>query len=317
LLTDSQRPVQLILAGKAHPADVAGQRLIAEWTRFIRHSRARQHAVFLADYDMLLTERLVQGVDLWLNTPLRPWEACGTSGMKALVNGALNLSVLDGWWAEAYVPEVGWAVGDGHERPADPRSDLLAAGALFDLLEREIVPRFYERDAQGIPKAWVGRMRRSMMQLTPQFSSARAVREYVEQHCLPCAARYRARAARGGAQSVADWIARMQRHWSVVRFEEVSVATDAGQHRFSILLALPGLDPDSVQVEMYADATSGHEPERHAASLVGGMFAGDGSYSYAVSMPASRPSGDYTARVQPRRDDVSLPLELNLILWQR
>ena len=114
LLTNPQRPVQLIIAGKAHPADQAGQALIQQWTRFIRRPEVRPHVIFLADYDMLLTEHLVQGVDVWINTPRRPWEACGTSGMKVLVNGGLNLSELDGWWAEAYTPEVGWALGDGH-----------------------------------------------------------------------------------------------------------------------------------------------------------------------------------------------------------
>jgi starch phosphorylase len=120
LLSDRERPLQLVIAGKAHPADEPGQALISQWTHFIRNTEARRHAIFLADYDMLLTERLVQGVDLWLNTPRRPWEACGTSGMKALVNGAINLSELDGWWAEAYTPEVGWALGDGREHGSDP-----------------------------------------------------------------------------------------------------------------------------------------------------------------------------------------------------
>jgi starch phosphorylase len=141
LLTDPQRPMQLIMAGKAHPADQAGQALIQGWTHFIRRPEVRPHVIFLSDYDMLLTEHLVQGVDVWLNTPRRPWEASGTSGMKVLVNGGLNLSELDGWWAEAYTPEVGWALGDGQEHGDDPAWDAAEAEALYDLLEREVIPR--------------------------------------------------------------------------------------------------------------------------------------------------------------------------------
>ena len=145
LLTNQQRPVQLIIAGKAHPADQAGQALIREWMHFIRRPETRPHAIFLSDYDMLLTEHLVQGVDVWINTPRRPWEACGTSGMKVLVNGGINLSELDGWWAEAYTPEVGWALGDGQEHGEDPAWDAAEAEALYDLLEREVIPEFYTR----------------------------------------------------------------------------------------------------------------------------------------------------------------------------
>ncbi|MGA8184606.1 MAG: alpha-glucan family phosphorylase, partial [Terriglobia bacterium] len=157
LLTNPQRPVQLIIAGKAHPADQAGQALIREWMQFIRRPEVRPHAIFLSDYDMLLTEHLVQGVDVWINTPRRPWEASGTSGMKVLVNGGINLSELDGWWAEAYTPEVGWALGDGREHGDDPAWDAAEAVALYDLLEREVVPEFYTREENGIPAAWVGR----------------------------------------------------------------------------------------------------------------------------------------------------------------
>jgi starch phosphorylase len=176
ILTNPQRPVQLILAGKAHPADQAGQALIREWIQFIRQPETRSHAIFLSDYDMLMTEELVQGVDVWINTPRRPWEACGTSGMKVLVNGGINLSELDGWWAEAYTPEVGWALGDGREHGEDPAWDAAEANTLYDLLEREVIPEFYNRDQSGIPVAWVQRMRESMAQLTPRFSAGRAVR---------------------------------------------------------------------------------------------------------------------------------------------
>ncbi len=206
LLTNPERPVQLILAGKAHPADQAGQDLIRQWTHFIRRPEARPHVVFLSDYDMLLTEHLVQGVDVWINTPRRPWEASGTSGMKVLVNGGLNLSELDGWWAEAYTPEVGWALGDGQEHGDDPAWDAAEAEALYNLLEREVIPEFYTRDESGIPTAWVARMRESMARLTPRFSANRTVREYTEQHYLPAATAYP-----GARPTKASWAGK----WSI------------------------------------------------------------------------------------------------------
>jgi starch phosphorylase len=319
LLTDAHRPVQLILAGKAHPADLLGQQLIAQWTQFIRRSRARQHVIFLADYDMLLTERLVQGVDLWLNTPRRPWEACGTSGMKTLVNGGLNLSELDGWWEEAYTPEVGWALGDRGSPAKSFTSDATEANMLYTLLEREVVPQFYERDLQGIPSAWVARMRQSMGRLTPQYSSARTVREYVEQHYVPCAARYCERESDGGqgGRQLAEWMAAVRRHWSAVIFESVHFITEGDTHHAQIRLQLGGLDPDSVQVQLYADAAGDHATEQHVATPARSLFDPTGTYLYEADIPAARSSSDYTARVLPHRQGVSVPLELDCILWQR
>src|SRR4029078_10453826 len=173
ILTNAQRPVQLIIAGKAHPADQPGQSLIRQWVQFIRNTPARQHVIFLSDYDMLLTERLVQGADVWLNTPRRPWEASGTSGMKVLVNGGINLSELDGWWAEAYAPEVGWALGDGQEHDDDPAWDAAEAVMLYECIEKEVIPEFYARDGTGIPTAWVARVRESMARLAPRYSANR------------------------------------------------------------------------------------------------------------------------------------------------
>ena len=167
ILTNPDRPVQLVIAGKAHPEDKLGQAMVQAWVRFVRRHDVRRHAVFLSDYDLLLAERLVQGSDLWLNTPRRPWEASGTSGMKVLVNGGLNLSELDGWWAEAYLPEVGWALGDGNEHGDDPAWDAVEANALYEILEQQVTRSFYTRDHSGIPTQWVSKMRESMVRLTP------------------------------------------------------------------------------------------------------------------------------------------------------
>ena len=318
LLTDPQRPVQLILAGKAHPADQAGQNLIREWTHFIRRPEVRPHVVFLSDYDMLLTEQLVQGVDVWINTPLRPWEASGTSGMKVLVNGGINLSELDGWWAEAYTPEVGWALGDGREHGDYPAWDAVEAEALYDLLEREVIPEFYNRDESGIPTAWVKRMRESMARLTPQFSANRAVREYTEQHYLPAAAAYRERAADKGAMGVqvVHWQRTMEQNWSNLRFGEMTVASDGGNHVFEVQVYLSDLDPNTVRVELYADGVNGGEPVRQEMKRVRQPAGANGTV-YSAQVPTDRPATDFTARVIPHYDSVAIPLEDARILWQR
>ena len=319
ILSNTQRPVQLIMAGKAHPADQAGQDLIQEWIHFIRRPETRPHVIFLSDYDMLLAENLVQGVDVWINTPRRPWEASGTSGMKTLVNGGINLSELDGWWAEAYTPEVGWALGDGREHGDDPAWDAAEAEALYDLLEREVIPEFYARDAQGIPTAWVGRMRNSMATLTPRFSAARTVREYTEQHYLPSAATYLERANAKGAAggNIVNWEHNLREKWGALHFGAVNVQTNAAQHVLEAEVYLEGLDPNGVQVELCAEGINGSGPTRQAMTRVRPMAGGAGGYVYSAAVSAARAPGDYTARVIPHQDGVAIPLEDDRILWQR
>jgi len=318
LLTNPQRPVQLILAGKAHPADQAGQALIQEWIHFIRRPEVRPHVIFLSDYDMLLTEYLVQGVDIWINTPRRPWEACGTSGMKVLVNGGLNLSELDGWWAEAYTPEVGWALGDGQEHGDDSSWDAAEAAALYDLLEREVIPEFYTRNEQGIPTVWVARMRESMARLTPQFSANRAVREYTEQYYIPASAAYRERAADKGAvgAQVVNWQHTLEQKWATLRFGEVKVVSDEGRHVFEVEVYLGSLDPNSVRVELYADGVNGGEREWQEMTRGQQLIEANG-YIFSAQVPATRPATDYTARLIPQHNGVAVPLEAARILWQR
>lgn len=320
LLSDPQRPVQLIIAGKAHPADQGGQALIQEWIRFIRQPMVRPHVIFLSDYDMLLTEHLVQGVDVWINTPRRPWEACGTSGMKVLVNGGLNLSELDGWWAEAYTPEVGWAVGDGREHGDDTAWDAAEAEALYGLLEREVIPEFYTRDSAEIPAAWVARVRESMAQLTPRFSTNRTVREYVEQHYLPAAAAYQQRAANQGelGRRIVDWRHKLDQHWESLRFAAFRVHTEAGRHLFEIEILLNDLEPDEVRVELYADgADGGGAAVRQEMKWARALSGADRGAVYHTTTAATRPAGDYTVRVTPQRAGVAVPLECARILWQR
>jgi starch phosphorylase len=317
LLTNTQQPVQLILAGKAHPADREGLTLIQEWTHFIRRPEVHPHVIFLSDYDMHLTARLVQGVDVWINTPRRPWEASGTSGMKVLVNGGINLSELDGWWAEAYTPEVGWALGDGREHGDDPAWDAAEAAALYDLLEGEVIPGFYTRDGNGIPTAWVARMRESMARLTPQFSANRAVREYTEQHYIPAAAAYRRRVADRGAMGIqlVNWRHTLEQHWSNLRFGELKASTDGGTHVFEVQVHLSGLDPNTVRVELYADGVNGGEPVRQEMMRKQEPVDAN-SYIYSAQVLSARPPADYTARVIPHCDGVAIPLEAAQIMWQ-
>ncbi len=182
-------PVQIIFAGKAHPADDAGKQLIQQLYREVKRAETGGRLVFLEDYDMNLARYLVQGVDIWMNTPRRPMEASGTSGMKAALNGGLNFSILDGWWREAYNGQNGWAIGDDPDLDAPPKpedeQDQQDAASLYHVLESEIIPLFYERDAKEIPHAWVARMKASMKTIIPQFSTRRMVKEYVERLDVP------------------------------------------------------------------------------------------------------------------------------------
>ncbi|MGA9451820.1 MAG: alpha-glucan family phosphorylase [Verrucomicrobiia bacterium] len=319
LLTNPQRPVQLIIAGKAHPADQAGQYLIEEWVRFIRQPAIRPHAIFLSDYDMLLTEHLVQGVDVWLNTPRRPWEASGTSGMKVLVNGALNLSELDGWWAEAYAPEVGWALGDGQEHGDDPAWDAAEAEALYKLLEQEVVPEFYNRDPNGIPTGWISRMRESMARLTPRFSANRTVREYTEKYYLPAVAAYRERAADKGAlgAQMVNWWQTLEQKWAGLRFSEVKIESAGQKHTFAVQVFLDEIDPNTVRLELYAEASNDNPAVRQEMKRLRPLVGSVNGYVYGASVPATRPATDYTPRVVPHFPQIAVPLEASQILWQR
>jgi starch phosphorylase len=320
LLSNPQQPAQLVLAGKAHPQDLPGQALIQQWNDFIRRREVRERVVFLSDYDMLLTQELVQGVDLWINTPRRPWEACGTSGMKVLVNGGLNLSELDGWWAEAYAPEVGWAIGDGKEHGDDPAWDVTEAESLYNLLEQKVVPEFYERDGAGLPLRWLGRIRESMARLTPEFSATRAIREYTEDHYLPAASGYRERAAGESkvGNSLIQWQKNIVQHWISVRFGSVEVKTHDGQQviRFQVF---PGsLGQDEFRVELYA------EPNQKSASVAVEVMTAckacanpGGALLYSAEVPTGRPASDYTPRIIPHHPSASVPLEAPQILWQR
>jgi starch phosphorylase len=237
--------------------------------------------------------------------------------MKVLVNGGINLSELDGWWAEAYTPEVGWALGDGRDHGDDLSWDAVEASALYDLLEKEVIPEFYTRDENGISRAWVARMRESMSQLTPQFSANRTVREYTEQHYLPAAAAFRTRAADKGAMGMqlVNWQHTLGQHWPDLRFGEMKVTTEGEKHLFEVQAYLNGLTPDSVRIELYADGRSNTEPLRQ--EMKGEQKPADtNSYIYSAEVPATRPVTDYAVRMMPVFNGVAVPLEEARILWK-
>jgi starch phosphorylase len=263
----------------------------------------------------------VQGVDVWINTPRRPWEACGTSGMKVLVNGGINLSELDGWWAEAYTPEVGWALGDGldHGHGDDPAQDALEAGALYDLLEAAVIPEFYDRNEVGIPLAWIRRMRESMARLTPRFSANRAVREYTERHYLPAATAYAARATDEGAvgRRIVDWQKALDEQWSSLRFGGVHVNSGADRHEIQIELFLNGIDTSAVSVQLYADGLKDDAAVSLEMTSDQPPSGASRPHLYRAMLPSGRAVSDYTARVIPRHAGASVPLECARIAWQR
>ncbi|MGA3011146.1 MAG: alpha-glucan family phosphorylase [Terracidiphilus sp.] len=319
LLSDPKRPVQLILAGKAHPQDLPGQALIKKWKDFIRRPEVRSRVVFLSDYDMMLAQHMVHGIDLWINTPRRPWEACGTSGMKVLVNGGLNLSELDGWWAEAYSPEVGWAIGDGKEHGDDALWDRSEAEAVYAALEDEVIPEFYERNEKGLPLKWLARVRESMARLTSEFSATRAIREYTEGHYLPAASGYRERAAGDSALGGAllHWLQDIDQHWSTVRLGSVEIKTHDGQHFFHVEVSPGALTQDQLQIELYADSAQGSKPALEVMSASEARADLTGTLVYSSQVPATRPASDYTVRIIPHHPNGSVPLEASQILWQR
>jgi len=316
LLTDPARPVQIIVAGKAHPHDHQGKDCIAQWSAFARRDDVRTRAVFLEDYDMALAARLVQGVDVWINTPRRAWEACGTSGMKVLVNGGLNLSELDGWWEEAYAPEVGWGI-NGSGEIGEPQDDEREAELLFRSLEQDVVPEFYRRDAAGLPRQWITRLRASMTRLTPRYSSNRMLLEYVRGYYLPAAADYAQRCAGGAAvaQSLWRWEQQIRHRWHEVHAGRLEVTRGSDGWNFSLPVYLGDLPVDAVAAQVYAEAAGG-EPATLVDMRPGGPVAGAiNGVLFRASIGTRRSAADFSARLVPCHAYAKVPLESNRIHW--
>lgn len=318
LLTNIERPVQIIVAGKAHPNDEAGKVFIQQWVQLTHRPGVRAHVVFLEDYDIALAQELVQGVDVWINTPRRPWEACGTSGMKVLVNGGLNLSELDGWWAEAYSEDVGWALGDGQEHE-EAAWDIAEAEQLYRLLEDEIIPLFYDRDSTGIPRAWVARMRASMSRLTPQFSTSRMMREYVERLYLPSAVAVNRRTEQGGklGKALWEWEQTLHAHWQEIHWGNLNIEEQSDGWSFEVQIYLGDIPSEFIRVQLYAaplDADEDFLLVMQQGDPIPGSVNG---FSYQKNIITTRPAENYTPRVVPYHPQASVPNELTLIQWQR
>jgi starch phosphorylase len=312
LLNDEKHPVQLIVAGKAHPDDLEGQRLIQAWLEYVRRPDVRRSTVFLEDYDMALAQQLVQGVDAWINTPRRLWEACGTSGMKTLVNGGLNLSELDGWWAEAYQPEYGWAIdGDG--------DDAADADQLYRILEQEVVPAFYQRDAAGVPHQWVQRMRASMSKLAPQFSSNRMLLEYQRMFYRPAADAFHRRREQGArlARELRAWEKSLANDWHEVHLGSIEVRQQGVDRYLDVPVYLGGIDPHMVKVELYASADDQWPGECLPMTMSAALQGAVQGYLCTATLPTPRPASHYTPRVRAWHSDAFLPAESTLVAWQR
>ncbi|HEU4683440.1 MAG TPA: alpha-glucan family phosphorylase [Nitrospira sp.] len=317
ILCRQDRPVQLIVAGKAHPHDELGKELVHVMTRYAARADVWDRVVFLEDYDMALAQQLVAGIDLWLNTPRRPMEACGTSGMKVLVNGGLNFSELDGWWAEAYETGLGWALGE-RGRDDQPGGDAQDAAALYEILEQRIVPEFYERDPSGLPHAWLDRIRGSMSRLAPRFSSNRMVRDYVEGLYLPAVERL-GRRLEGEAKLAAEleeWSTTIRERWNGMRFGDMRI-THRDPWRFVVQVYLGDIDPHQVRVELYADPLDGAgEPTRIAMQRQAVIPGAGNGYLYVGEATSARPAHHFTPRIVPFHPDAIVPLENSLILWR-
>jgi starch phosphorylase len=332
LLTDARRPVQVVFAGKAHPRDDAGKELIRQIVALARQDAFRRRLVFLEDYDMAAARYLVQGADVWLNTPRRPLEASGTSGMKAAANGVLNLSTLDGWWDEVWHeaqgrPEpIGWAIGRGEDYDDPEQQDRVEAGALFDLLERDVVPTFYDRGADGLPRRWIARMKASLGTLCPVVSAHRMVEEYTARFYQPAAARARALEADGMARAIAlaAWKARVAAGWSHVRIEAVESAPLAdlqvgGEVHVRARVHLGPLKPEDVAVEAVVGPVDAHGAlvELGATRMRAAETDGTGRAHFAANAAPCRHSGmhGFTVRVLPDHPDLVTPFLPGLIVW--
>jgi glycogen phosphorylase len=325
LLLDQNRPVQIVVAGKAHPADDGGKQLIQQLVRFADHPQVRHRIVFLPDYDMAMARTLVQGCDVWLNNPLRPLEACGTSGMKAALNGGLNLSVLDGWWDEWFDSHNGWAIPSADGVPDPARRDELEAAALYDLIEKSVAPLFYDTGTGGLPERWLEMVSHTLRTLGPRALASRMVREYVTRLYAPAARSSRTLAGPGasfdGARELAAWKQRLTKAWPGVRIEHVEAddgdLSPGGRLTVRVSVALGSLTPADVAVEVvYGPAAESDEitsPSRALLDLDGEVGA-DGVARYAGAAELGQPGPfGYTVRVLPSHSLLSGPAELGLV----
>ncbi|OGQ91795.1 MAG: alpha-glucan phosphorylase [Deltaproteobacteria bacterium RIFOXYA12_FULL_58_15] len=326
IILDSSRPVQFIFAGKAHPHDHAGKELIRQLVHAGLDAEIHRRMVFLENYDIGLARYLVQGVDVWLNNPRRPNEASGTSGMKVVFNGGLNLSILDGWWCEGYDPSVGWAIGQGEQYQDHEHQDRVESEALYTLLEEEVVPTFYNRGRDGLPRDWIRMMKASMRELGPVFNTNRMVHEYASRFYLPADSRFVAMKQDGAtrARQLASYKATIHQKWSEVQIVEVSSEGNTDAHvgnsiKVSAKLRLGSLSPEHVAVQVFDGALNVNLKisTGDALPMQWERKIEDGLHAYVGTIPC-RHSGHrgFTLRVIPNHADLSEPLMLGLVCWE-
>lgn len=320
LLLNPERPVQIVVAGKSHPADEGGKAMIQRIVKFADQADVRHRIVFLPDYDMSLARYLVSGCDVWLSNPVRPLEACGTSGMKAALNGGLNLSVRDGWWDEMYDGHNGWAIPNA-DGVSDPnRRDDLESAALYELISEHVAPMFYERNTDGVPGKWMSMVRHTLATLGPRVQASRMIREYVDNHYAPAARSMRAMTADDfrGAREIADYRARLQAAWTWVKVSDTEMSVDdgtpllGGQVTVRARVDLAGLDPSDVDVEVVVGRVDDSDVLHDFVSESMHPTA-DGRYEATVTLPHAGPAG-YTVRVLPRHPLLSGPAELGKVV---
>jgi starch phosphorylase len=324
LISDKERPVQFIFAGKAHPHDLPGKELIKELVHFSRREDVQSRIIFLEDYDMTMARYLTAGSDVWLNTPRRPLEASGTSGMKAGVNGVLNCSILDGWWAEGYSPDVGWAIGSGEEYLDDELQDRIESEALYDLLEHEIVPLFYQRGRDGLPREWIRRMKASIKSIGQDFSTHRMLKEYSENYYFPALDNHRklAQADYAPAKDVAAYLVKAHKAWPAIEISDLHADAKPIMERgdkvtVSVLVDLGGLEPAEAAVEVYHGSVTLQDgivkPERcemQAVEKKGKAW----QYSVTIACDHTGQHG-YSVRVLPKHPALVSPYVPGLIKW--
>ena len=338
LLTDKERPIQIIFAGKAHPNDAEGKDIIRQIIHFAAQHKVRRRIVFLEDYDIDVARFLIRGVDVWLSNPRRPMEASGTSGMKAALNGVLNISTLDGWWCEGYTPDIGWVIGANQNHKDIDYQDEMDAQAVYRVLENEVVPLFYTRSADNLPRAWIQRAKNSVKRVAPQFNTHRMVAQYTRRFYNPAAAKWRYLTAEtcAKAREFANWKANIETAWSELAIRDVIVEVDNGdgykrlnprqpqlkigsELRVRTLVELGKINPADVSVQLY------HGPMNGSGNIKDGSAVNmqyseaseqQGIHWFAGSMPCRR-TGQHglDVRILPRHPNLTNPHELRLILW--
>jgi glycogen phosphorylase len=325
LLLDPERPIQLVIAGKSHPADDGGKKLIQEIVWFADDPEVRHRIVFLPDYDMALAHPLVTGCDVWLNNPLRPYEACGTSGMKAALNGGLNVSIRDGWWDEWFDGENGWAIPSADGVGDAYRRDELEASALYDLVENQVARRFYDRDAAGLPRRWLEMVRHTLKSLGPKVLASRMLGDYVRELYTPAAQSSRAlNSSFEGARALAAWKQRVRDGWSGVRVDHVE-STGAGDGAqlggaaaLRVFVSLGALAPEDVDVQVLHgrvdDSDQLQDPTAVSLKQAEAYEAGRYRYEGEVHFDRTGPVG-YTVRILPLHERLASPAELGLVAW--